>query len=335
MCGRGIGDSLLTLPATSCLKNSYPDAKMTALTSPLSAQFLYESGYIDKVFCFDTKHSQKKMKEFLSLNNMLISKKFDLCISFGNRFFYRFFTFIANAQYKVGRHHKKNNLLYDITDHVIFPKNTIHEIERNLRLISMIGNVKEFTLPFVKIWENERGWAEEFVNEVFPKNNKKIICVHIGGSASYKLWPVEKYYALIQKLSSLFDVEVLVVYGPGDANLANEFDQYNNGHFHKYCPQSMGQLKALLGRADLVICNDSGPMHIADALNVPLVAIFGGTDYKRWEPISSKSSVIRQSMDCWPCDAYYCKKDSECIKELPVETVWNAVSCLMTNQGWE
>jgi len=90
------------------------------------------------------------------------------------------------------------------------------------------------------------------------------------------------------------------------------------------------QFAALLEKCSIFLCNDSGPMHIAAALKVPTVAIFGPTDHVRWGTRSDKAVVVRKDVDCWPCSAHKCKKGFECIKTLPVEWVLKAADSILT-----
>ena len=93
-----------------------------------------------------------------------------------------------------------------------------------------------------------------------------------------------------------------------------------------HAPESIRNLAALMEHCNLVVCNDSGPMHIAAALNVPMVAIFGPTDHVAWEPLSDEATIVRRDMPCWPCSAHKCKIGWECTKKLSVDVVWNEVT---------
>jgi heptosyltransferase-2 len=89
------------------------------------------------------------------------------------------------------------------------------------------------------------------------------------------------------------------------------------------------QFAALLEKCSIFLCNDSGPMHIAAALKVPTVAIFGPTDHVRWRPRSEKASIVRKDVDCWPCSAHKCRRGFECIKTLPVDWVLKAADSML------
>jgi heptosyltransferase-2 len=84
------------------------------------------------------------------------------------------------------------------------------------------------------------------------------------------------------------------------------------------------QFAALVERCSLFLCNDSGPMHIAAALKVPTVAVFGPTDYVRWKPRNENAVIVRKDVDCWPCGAHKCERGFECTKSLPVNDVLDA-----------
>jgi len=325
MCGRGIGDALLTIPAISCLKRTYPAASITALAGPLSQQVLAGNEDIDRIVAFDSQSSRHRLRDLGAVLARLLSRRFDVCISFGNRPGYRAWTRIVRARYKVGRDEETPSRVFNVVDPVAFPKNTIHEVERNLRLVSLVAGVDGFRLPCINLSAGERAWAERRLRDRPADGKRRWVCLHAGGSSQHKRWPEEKYAELALRLSGLSDVRALLLYSAEESALAQAFARHTRGEIQMVCPDNVRQLAAIVNAANLLVCNDSGPMHIAAALNVPLVAIFGGTDYKRWGPVSERATLVRHDLPCWPCDAYGCAKGWPCLTQLPVDVVWRAV----------
>ena len=95
------------------------------------------------------------------------------------------------------------------------------------------------------------------------------------------------------------------------------------------------QLAAILKKSDLLITNDSAPMHIAWALGTPVVAVFGPTDPEKYKPTGPKDIVIRKSMECSPCQLALCRTDNECMKEISSDEVFQAAKGILTNRHCE
>ena len=153
-----------------------------------------------------------------------------------------------------------------------------------------------------------------------------LIGIHPGGSSFDKRWPEEEYAELADRLAHHHNATILLLRGPEEAELVHNIQDAMESRAIAYAPETIRELGALLSCCNLVVCNDSGPMHLAAALDVPTVAIFGPTDYVAWHPLSENASIVRRDMPCWPCSAHKCKIGWECTKKLPVEMVWDATT---------
>ena len=137
--------------------------------------------------------------------------------------------------------------------------------------------------------------------------------------------PSENYAHLADWLASEYNAKILILRGPNEVHLTQNIQKRMTHPLIAHAPESIRILAALMKHCNLVVCNDSGPMHIAAALNVPTVAIFGPTDHVAWKPLSEKATIVRRDMPCWPCSAHKCKIGWECSKKLPVDLVWNEI----------
>ena len=145
-----------------------------------------------------------------------------------------------------------------------------------------------------------------------------------GANWPTKRWPAERFAELVEPLSDRFGLQSVVAGGSDAAELAPRISHALNLTNRTTVPQ----LVALLESADLVIANDSGPMHIAAALNRPLVAVFGPTNPVRTGPYAHAECVVR-AMDkpvdeCAPCYQKNCKHN-RCLRQLHIEPVLRAI----------
>lgn len=143
-----------------------------------------------------------------------------------------------------------------------------------------------------------------------------------------KNWPLEKFAELGRRLSSEMGCEIRIVGGPNDTADGQALAQQIGARARNLCGKTdLVELCALLRSMDLLVAVDSGPLHWADAMEVPVVAIYGATDPARTGPYHQPQQVVaKQGLDCRPCHARECRRqDIACLQTLDVEPVWQAV----------
>jgi len=325
----GIGDMINSTPAIKKVRDNYPDACICVLSSELNAEILYCNPDIDKII-IDKKGIIEKIRLIFKLRQL----NFDLVLvnrtsSWGN-----FIAYMSKATYSIGRYQKrfKSKLTHPVRQN--YPKGTIHETIRNIELVEPILPQKSSQKDSVdnkqilNLSDSEIKWGKETLYKFGIKESDFLVGIHPGGSSYDKLWQIEKYIEIANRLISNFGYKIILLYGPGEKDLADQFaDSVDNSVV--FAPDSLRHLASLLNLCNLVICNDSGPMHIASALNRPIVAIFGPTDHIRWMPLGEHVTVVRQDMQCWPCSAHKCRRSFECIKNLSEDRVWQEVIKLL------
>ena len=209
------------------------------------------------------------------------------------------------------------------------PKGTKHEIDRNLDIVRLIGAKNGSRELILRLSEEERKWAQDFLDRQGIIDENFLVGIHPGGSTSDKLWSSENFAHVANLLMQEFEAKIILFGGPGDNYLTRSIQD-----LMKHPPISAAgirtrQFAALAERCSLFVCNDSGPMHTAAALKVSTIAVFGPTDHVRWKPHNEKAVIVRKDMECWPCSAHRCKIGFECIKSLPVSDVWNAICSML------
>jgi len=327
----GIGDLLNSTPAISVLRQSYPESHVTVLASPRNAEMLVGNPDVDEILTYD-KH--KRFRERLNFLLSLRRKSFDLAIAMYTSSWCNFAAWFSGAKYRVGRYQKrfKNTLTH--SHKRTYSKGTVHETVRNLELVKPICDGKNGTLfdgrLVLNLSPSEKGWARSWLKQVEISEDDFLAIVHPGASSFDKMWTEPSYAQISDMLINQYGAKVLILCSDSETELASNIRQnmmINEAIIHT--PESLRLLAALINEARLFICNDSGPMHIAAALEVPTVAIFGTTDHIRWAPLSERAVIAIREMPCRPCSAHKCQREFECVKRLPVEMVWEKVESLM------
>ncbi len=154
-----------------------------------------------------------------------------------------------------------------------------------------------------------------------------------GGWAS-KRCDAEKWIEFCENIYSKYRNKFLILWGPGDENDATQI-YYNLKDISVLAPQTnVSEMAGLISKCNLIIANDSGPMHIAAAMKIPTLGIFGPTNPKKHGPYSSNSDyIIKDDLHCIICDKLECPFNHECMKELSADLLLSKVENLINEKG--
>ena len=322
----GIGDLLNSTPAIALLRKNYPTAEITVLARPLNAPILIGNPDVDKVLVFDRHGEHHQLSKKLRFFQDLRHERFQLAVAMQTASFPHLTTFLSGATYRLGRYQKRFKSTLTHSWKGTYKKGETHEVDRNLELVSLIcqgGGTRKLVF---NISSEEKEEAQNLLASWNIDRDTYIIGIHPGGSSFDKRWPEKQYAELADRLLKNYNATVLILCGPDELELAQNIQATMQSESIVYAPKTIRELGALLSSCNLVVCNDSGPMHIAAALDVPTVAIFGPTDHVAWHPMSENASIVRRDMPCWPCSAHKCKIGWECTKKLPIDMVLNTTA---------
>ena len=329
----GIGDVLNSTPAISALRRTYQNAHISIVVKPHGAEIVSLNPEIDEIIVYDPAINHKSWIDKIRFFKRLRSENYDTAIVLHNSSMSNFMAYVCGAKIRVGRKSEQKRFSHTLTRWVSHfdPKGTKHEIDRNIDIVNLL-NVENGShqLKFF-LSDDERQYAEDFLrlngllDEYKAKNSLfHLVGVHPGGSSYDKLWSPENFAEIVNKLIGDFNARVILFSGPNEDELVQSIMK-NVNYPLVLASNRLRQFAALVEKCSLFLCNDSGPMHIAAALNIPTVAIFGSTDHIRWRPYNKNAKIVRKDMDCWPCSAHKCKKNFECTKSLPVSQVWDVI----------
>ena len=321
----GIGDLLNSTPAIALLRENYPDAEICVLAQPLNAPVLVGNPHVNRILVFDREGAHRQLRDRLRFYSDLRRERFDLTIAMRTASWSNFVTLLSGARYRLGRYHKHAKETFTHKWRGSYEKGHVHEVDRNLELTRLVCTAEGNRQLVFNLLEDEVSSAKQQLMDWGMRPNDFLVCLHPGGSSFDKQWPSENYAHLADWLASEYDAKILILRGPNEERLARNIQKRMTSPSITHAPESIRILAALMKHCNLVVCNDSGPMHIAAALNVPMVAIFGPTDHVAWKPLGGKAAIVRRDMPCWPCSAHKCKIGWECTKKLPVELVSNEI----------
>lgn len=315
-----LGDIVLTQSAVQALRNEYPDAQIHYLTKKVYAPIIEMFNCVDKIHYWEHK--------YMLLKN-LRKIKFDLAIDLHSKFN----TFIIKSSITAKRTvtYNKKHLLR----HKIVKKKTNKTISSTVALyftaLKKIGLERELSEP--KLFPAK----DTEIPEMFSiSDQKKYIGIFPGALHKTKQYPVKQLAEFIDSIPTEWACRFIIFGSKAESYLADELNSLTNSELHNLCGKlNLQQLVFAISKVDVVITNDSGPMHIAAALEKPQIAIFGATHPKLgFAPMNRKAIILSANLKCQPCSLHGGKKCPEkhfdCMSLISTEQILNSLKTLIS-----
>lgn len=312
-----LGDVVLTLPLIQAAKK-HLKAQISVVCIPSTKNILERHPSIDELVVFDKKADEKGFFSMIKFAKKLKDKKFDAVLVPHPSFKSGLISYLAAIPERVGFSNSAGKLFF--TDKISFDGKK-HQSERYLGLLKHFGVDAGYEKPEIYIDEKD---------DILPEN-KTIFGINPGSVWATKRWPAEKYAALADRISSELGGQVVIFGGSDDAVTASEVEKNMKSHAVNLAGKTtLKQLAALIKKCGVFITNDSGPMHIAAAFDVPVVAVFGPTVREfGFFPHSPKAAVVERTMSCRPCGKHgpvECpEKHFKCMTGISASEVFEAV----------
>lgn len=314
----GMGDTLMTTPALELLKQHRPDTHITYFTFNKATHAVMEANpHIDNLIYYPIKvsHFYKDIPYVLSH----LTGKFDTSINFypSNRSAYNVFALMTLAKKRVGHNYLNMNFsqMNWLTNNNIDEDPNLHCIEENVKLLRFFDiETDSLEIPNTKIYlsENDINKGKEIISNI-SGNNKKV-GVHAGTSTfkghTNRRWPVSRFIELMDNHPDI----TFLLFGTGPEVIVNEEIKKslkNPDQAVIIKDITVKEASAVIKECDAFLTNDSGLMHIANAVQTPIVAILGPTNPNYISPWNIKSEVVRLDLPCSPC-FYYSPKPLKC-----------------------
>lgn len=294
---RGTGDVVLSTIMLKNLRNHFPHAKIDYLTDPINHQVLDGLPEINDVLGINIRKTGT-LKTILTLRK----KKYDLVVDLYCNPRTALITFCSGAKFRAGFNFKNRMYAYQIIAN--HQERKLSSIDYYLEMLKTLGVpiVNEET-QFPKFNANTK-----VIDEFFSpyKNKLKIGLLMAGGWASKK-FPAARLALLGSMIKEKWNAEIFVGYGPLELADFATFQSCANYNFHVLPDKTFTDVGYSSSCLDLVIVNDSGPMHVATAAGGTVIGIFGPTNPEQWAPHGENSQWIRnQNLDCIGCDLLDC-----------------------------
>ncbi len=323
-----IGDIVLSTPLIKKLRDTYPKAEITYLTTPAGASILRNNPYLTHIIEYDKRGEHRGIKGFWAIAKKLKMEAYNMVITPHRYLRSSFLTFLTGAPIRRGYDNSAAAFLYN--EKIYYDKDK-HEVEKLLSFVPK-DEGKRYEIELFPT-ELEREKVDELLKNVVGK----IVVIAPGSKWFTKKWPLEYFKEVIGKLEKRKDVTVIVIGGKEEMLLNIPLTENSIDLRGK---TTLLELAEVISRADLVLTNDSSPIHIASAFqNVKILAIFGPTVEKfGFFPWSKNSEVFQvEGLECRPCSIHggdSCpKKHFKCMLDIKPETVIDRIEKILESEN--
>ncbi|HEY8477658.1 MAG TPA: glycosyltransferase family 9 protein [Chloroflexota bacterium] len=333
-----IGDLLLAVPGLRALRRAFPNAEITLVGLPWARVLVDRLPYLDRLAEFPGYPGMLEVDEDPARTAAFLREAraygYDLAVQMhGNGRASNAFTLELGARATVGYYppseeDSRLTLGFPYPDHLPEPL-------RHVRLMQLLGlPVDDARLELPLLPEDAEEVRRVPGLEPFLAR-RPVVGLHVGARPPARRWPVERFAALGETLARRHDASLVLLGGPGEERLVRDVERRLRDRARVMAlpgTLSLGGLAALIARLDLFVGNDSGPAHMAVALDTPSVTVFGPADRRRWAPLDrQRHRVAYREVACSPCPHWECPIDHRCLRWVTVEQVLQLVEDLLAS----
>ncbi len=329
-----IGDAVMCLPALKDLRNGFKNAEITVVARPAIARLLNGQCGINDVIVYEHQTKHRGLLGLLRLSRVIRKRAFDSAVLFQNAFEAAMLAVLSGIPRRIG--YAADGRSWLLTQAIPVPRQAgLHHTGYYQQLVQRVTHVSsgDSTPKLLAATHNHSDFDRRFP-EMCSSSNTLLIGINPGSIyGSAKRWLPERFAELgdelverIYKHSELSAVRCVLIGGKGEDRLgAYIARRMRTQPIVLSGKTTIPELVAVLKRCAMLVTNDTGPMHVAQALGVPVVALFGSTDPETTGPVGETSCVIREQVRCSPCLLRACPIDHRCMSQISTDRVVKSV----------
>ncbi len=323
-----IGDCILSMASFEAIKKKFPSSKITCLVGVQAKDVFQRCPYIDELIVCDFKRKDKGLKGMWNLCKKLAFRRFDMVIDFQNNKKSHILSFATFCNFRYGYDNSKFSFL--LNRKVKDTHDRIGPVQHQFRVLKMLGI--DYCGEKISLWTSsqDKDFADRLLDEE-GASSSEIVGINIGSSVRWKTkrWPSSKIAELCDRLAKK-GYRVLLTGSVADVPFAKSIlKKVSSKPICSVAKTNLLQLAALISKCKVFVTGDSAPLHVAAAVKVPIVALFGPTDPVRHMP-PLEHHVVIQKKDCEPCYKDSCKRgDHACMERIEVNEVMSAIESLL------
>jgi heptosyltransferase II len=327
-----LGDAVMCEPALRGLRRLFPQASLTLLVKPVVAELFADHPAIDRVLLYDDKGRHAGLAGKWRLAGELRHARFDLAVLFQNAFEAALLAYLAGIPRRYGYATDGRSLF--LSDPVAKPdrRALLHQVQYYWSLLRPLGLTGDPPHPELSISpEEERSMAERLTKAGIAATDT-LIGINPGSIyGGAKRWLPDRFAESTERLCRRLNesgdrrTAVVILGAKGEEQLGREIAAHLSApSVNLSGATTIRELMATVKRCAVLVTNDTGPMHVASAFQVPVVAIFGPTDWRTTSPYGANHALVRHPVDCAPCMLRECPIDHRCMTGVSVDQVYEA-----------
>ena len=323
-----IGDAVMSEPALSAIRHAFPKAEITLLVKPAVAELFQQHPGIDHLLVYEHRGRHARLSGKWALGTELRRGRFDAAILFQNAFEAALLAFLAGIPRRYGYGTDGRGFL--LTDSIAVPSRTIlgHHTQYYVDLLRPLGITSSSAAPRLFVSEIEEEHMRQRLSKSGILATERLIGINPGSTyGSAKRWLPERFAEAMDRVVEQFGGRVVIVGATGEEALGQAIaEKMRSKPVVLSGRTSIRELMTVIKRCRLFVTNDTGPMHIAAAFGVPVVAVFGPTDFRTTSPFGETHQIVREPVECSPCLLRECPIDHRCMTRVTVEQVYQAAA---------
>lgn len=327
---RAMGDVVLITASLKALRAQYPQAHVACLIGKISRQILAQCPTIDELITFDEQGRDRGWFGVGRAGMRLRQHHFDQVIDFQNNRKSHALAYLSGAAARYGYRRKWGGLL---THTVVNPRHDIAAVAHQFQVLNMMG-LKYRDDMRLELWPSvkDKEYARALFQERWVAAQQQVVGINLAASDKWptKNWSVASMAALCDQLSAM-NIRVVLTGMAKDQPLADALMSLTQAQPLSVVGKTdIMQLAAVIAQCACYVTPDSAPMHVAAAMNVPCVVVFGPTDAQRHVPPADHLTVIQKDLTCAPCYRRHCRiLTHACMQQITPEEVFKAVKVFM------
>lgn len=327
-----VGDAIMALPALRAVRERFAGAHIAIVARPYVADLYRDQQICDELVAYDPKAQHGGLRGRESLARDLRAKKFDLALLLQNAFDAAWLAWRAGVPERIGYGRDGRSLL--LTKAIAVPRAgeiPPHEKFYYLELLRRAGWLDRLPddayIP-LRVSDAARQRAVQMLAEAGARPSAPRLAVGAGASyGSAKCWPPERFAKVINEFQSRSDVDVILFGTASESSVSNAIAaELRRPPIDLTGKTSIADFPGLLSQCHLFLGNDSGAMHVAAAVGLPVVAVFGPTDPEGTAPVTPRATLVQQKPYCSPCFLRRCPTDHRCMTAVTPAMVESALS---------
>lgn len=330
-----LGDAVMATPVLEDIRHRWKKAKITAMCQSNITPLFAEDPHVDELLSFQRPSGWIHRQQHSAMIEELRLGHYDLGILLTHSFSSAWWFWRGNVQNRIGYIGHWRRFLLDKA--VPFPpdKNKQHLVFTYKMLLKPLGIPLSNSVPRLYVTQEEQLAAKECLVRSGVKNEQILVGINPGAAyGSAKCWLPDRFRAITMKLLTNPNIAVVCFGDSTGASLVQEIcAEMPERVINLAGRTTLRELIALIQSCHIFLTNDSGPMHIASALGIPLVALFGSTSEMTTGPFQG-GEVIHKHVECSPCYKRTCPIDFRCMTQIEVDEVYREIQNQLAHRGF-